>query len=140
MRWAKKIRGRLHYFGRWGRKQGERIVPVQDVKASAREAVNRYNQQRDDLYDGRVLRPKEDGCYALRTLCNEFLTAKMNKVESGGVVPPHARGLRTDLRSDDHALRALLAGGRLAAGRFRGVPEEAGWRDVRRDVTRPATN
>ena len=127
MRWAKKIRGRLHYFGRWGRKQGERIVPVQDVKASAREAVNRYNQQRDDLYDGRVLRPKEDGCYALRTLCNEFLTAKMNKVESGELSRhTHADYERTcgrmithfglswrvdDLRPDDfEAFRKKLAG------------------------------
>jgi integrase len=82
-RWAKKIRGRLHYFGRWGRKQGDRIVHVEDVAASAQDAVDLYNEQRDDLYAGRVPRPKEDQCFTLRQLCNEFLTAKMNLVESG---------------------------------------------------------
>ncbi len=32
-RWAKKIRQALHDFGRWGRKQGDTIVPVEDTVA-----------------------------------------------------------------------------------------------------------
>ena len=53
-RWAKKIRGRLHYFGRWGNTRGGKITPVDDVRASAQEAVDLYNEQRDDLQAGRT--------------------------------------------------------------------------------------
>jgi hypothetical protein len=60
-RCAKKIKGRLHYFGRWGRKQGSKVVRVDDVKASATEAVDLYKEQRDDLYAGRVPRARDDG-------------------------------------------------------------------------------
>lgn len=42
-RWAKKIRGKLHYFGRWGTKQGDKIVQFDDVDASAQKAVDLYN-------------------------------------------------------------------------------------------------
>lgn len=82
-RWAKKVRGKLHYFGRWGTKKGNKIVPVDDVGASAQEAVDLYNHQRDDLHAGRTPRTLDGDGYTLRDLCNEFLTSKMNKLESG---------------------------------------------------------
>lgn len=69
-RWAKKIRGKLHYFGRWNTKQDNKIVHVDDVGASAQQAVDLYNAQRDDLYAGRTARPQRDIGYMLQDLCN----------------------------------------------------------------------
>ncbi|MBP87252.1 MAG: hypothetical protein CMJ64_11110 [Planctomycetaceae bacterium] len=85
-RWAKKIIGRLHYFGRWANTQAGEIIPVDDVDASASEAEELYNAQKIDLHNGR--KPKveslnaDDG-YTIRNLCNEFLTSKLHKVDSG---------------------------------------------------------
>ncbi len=81
-RWAKKIRGKLHYFGRWGTKRSGNIVPVDDVEASAREAVDLFNAQRDDLFAGRTPRPLDDQSYTMRDLCNEFLTSKLDKLNN----------------------------------------------------------
>lgn len=82
-RWAKKIKGKLHYFGRWGTKQGDKIVTVDDVNASALEAARVYDLQREALQAGRTPKPVDDAGYTMRDLCNEFLTAKANKLESG---------------------------------------------------------
>ena len=41
-RWAKKNRGKLHYFGPWGHKRGGQVVPVDDMAASAQQAVDLY--------------------------------------------------------------------------------------------------
>jgi integrase len=59
-RWAKKIRGRTCYFGPWSDWQG---------------ALNKYQEQKDDLYAGRKPRGTVEGL-TLRDLCNQFLTAK----------------------------------------------------------------
>ena len=65
-RWAKKIRGKLHYFGPWDDPQG---------------ALDRYLYARDDLYAGR--KPREDsGGMTVRRLCNCFLTAKQRLLDS----------------------------------------------------------
>jgi len=68
-RWAKKIRGRLVYFGPWGDPQG---------------AVNNYLAQKDDLHAGRTPRPLE-GELTLRELANRFLSAKRALVDSGEI-------------------------------------------------------
>lgn len=83
-RWAKKIRGSLHYFGRWGHKQGSKIVPVDDPEAAANAAVEEYERQRDDLYAGRQPRPKAEGL-TVRDLCNQFLTAKEHLLDTGEI-------------------------------------------------------
>lgn len=86
-RWAKKIRGKLHYFGRWGHRKDGEIAWVDDVEDSARQAVDLYNEQRDDLHAGRKPREKAGPVYTLKQLCNEFLTAKQRRVDSGELSP-----------------------------------------------------
>jgi integrase len=83
-RWCKKIRGRLHYFGRWGNKVGKRLVPVEAVDVSAQQAVDLYNEQRDDLYAGRTPRVKTDGL-TVAELCNRFLTSKQASLDTGEI-------------------------------------------------------
>src|SRR5262245_32062043 len=55
-RWAKKIRGKLHYFGPWS-----------DPEA----ALQRYLDQKDDLLAGRTPRVS-NGCLTLRELLNRY--------------------------------------------------------------------
>ncbi|MBI3462345.1 MAG: hypothetical protein HY000_04695, partial [Planctomycetes bacterium] len=69
-RWAKKIRGKLRYFGPW-----------QNPEA----ALERYLNERDDLYAGRKPRTSADGL-TLRDLLNRFLTAKTHLLETGEIV------------------------------------------------------
>ena len=65
-RWAKKIRGKLHYFGPWSDPDG---------------ALKRYLAQADDLHAGRTPRNYDEE-ETLRHLANAFLTAKENRVNS----------------------------------------------------------
>ena len=69
-RWAKKIRGKTHYFGPWD-----------DWQA----ALNKFQEQRDDLMAGRTPRSNRDGL-TVRDLCNRFLTAKENQRDAGDIV------------------------------------------------------
>ncbi len=68
-RWAKKIRGKLHYFGPW-------VDPD--------SAVAKYLHQKDALHAGRVPRPESDGV-TIRDLCNRFLTAKEQQRDAGDI-------------------------------------------------------
>ena len=68
-RWAKKIRGKLCYFGPWDDPQG---------------ALQRFLDQKDDLYAGRRPRAKSDGL-TLRELCNKYLTAKKHRLVTGEI-------------------------------------------------------
>jgi integrase len=65
--WAKKIRGRLHYFGPWN-----------DPAA----ALKKYEEQKDALHAGRKPREATDGL-TVKDICNHFLNAKQALVESG---------------------------------------------------------
>jgi integrase len=65
-RWCKKVRGKLHYFGK-----------LDDPQA----ALNKWLDQRDDLLAGRTPRSNGDGL-TLRDLANNFLTAKQNLVDT----------------------------------------------------------
>ncbi len=54
--WVKTINGKLHYFGRWGRVVKGQMVRLPDDGWQA--ALDRYTEQRDDLYAGR--KPKTE--------------------------------------------------------------------------------
>lgn len=73
-RWAKKIRGKLHYFGYWRDRPADGWKP----------ALELYQQQRDDLHAGRMPRASTDGV-TIRDLCNRFLTSKQHQVDTGEI-------------------------------------------------------
>jgi integrase len=65
--WAKKIKGKTHYFGVW---------------ADPNSALEEYVRTREDLIAG-VLPVDPDGEVTLRTLCRRFLRDKQMAVASG---------------------------------------------------------
>ena len=70
-RWAKKVRGRLFYFGPWGDPQ---------------RALGKSLDQKDELLAGR--RPRENGCAAtVRDLANAFLRAKRSLADASEMTP-----------------------------------------------------
>ncbi|MAT13773.1 MAG: hypothetical protein CMJ46_00700 [Planctomyces sp.] len=69
-RWAKKIRGKLHYFGPWRDPQG---------------ALQKYIEQRDDLQAGRTPRLRDPDGLSIRELCNRFLTWKKGLLDSDDI-------------------------------------------------------
>jgi integrase len=93
-RWAKKIRGKLYYFGK-----------VQD---GWKPALDKYQREKDDLYAGRKPRAARDGL-TVGALCNRFLEAKRHLVDTSELSP----------RSfvDYHATCKLLVE-HFGAGRF----------------------
>lgn len=69
-RWAKKIRGKTHYFGPWRDPQG---------------ALALYLAQKDDLHAGR--RPSSGEGATVRDALNAFLAAKDGLVQGGEMTP-----------------------------------------------------
>ncbi|GMU24362.1 MAG: hypothetical protein AMXMBFR13_44360 [Phycisphaerae bacterium] len=65
-RWAKKVRGRLVYFGKWDEPEA---------------ALAKWLEQKDDLVAGRTPRTR-DGL-VIGDLCSMFLSARRHKVEMG---------------------------------------------------------
>ncbi len=78
--WQKKIRGKIHYFGRWARRVNGNLERVEGD--GWKEALEEYKAVADDLHAGRTPRVQGDGL-TVADLCNRFLTAKLRKVESG---------------------------------------------------------
>ncbi|MBI1913478.1 MAG: hypothetical protein HYS12_01800 [Planctomycetes bacterium] len=78
--WQKKIRGKIHYFGRWARRVNGKLERIEGD--GWKEALEEYKAQADDLHAGRTPRVKSDGL-TVADLCNRFLTAKVRKVDSG---------------------------------------------------------
>ena len=76
-RWAKKIRGKLHYFGPW---------------ADADAAIAKYLDQRDALHAGRTPHVIGSGP-TVRDLCNRFLTAKEAQRDAGDITLDNVCGL-----------------------------------------------
>ncbi|OAI54006.1 hypothetical protein AYO44_03750 [Planctomycetaceae bacterium SCGC AG-212-F19] len=116
-RWAKKIRGKLHYFGKVDDSPGH----------GADAALKLYLQQKDALHAGLTPRDTSEAL-TVYTLTAKFLTTKERLMEAGDL-SPHSyhdyvattklilkafgrNRLVTDLRPDDfEKLRAKLAKG-----------------------------
>lgn len=82
-RWAKKVRQKTHFFGRWGNTVLGEVVPVDDIDASARVALGELNRQWPYLSEGRTAPPVGvEGC-TIRSLCNLFLTEKQSRIANG---------------------------------------------------------
>jgi integrase len=72
--WAKKVRGRLVYFGK----------VADDPKGKA--ALEKWLEQKDALLAGRTPRVAGDGL-AVRDLCNRFLSNRQAKMHAGELSP-----------------------------------------------------
>jgi integrase len=72
-RWARKIRGKLHYFGRWDGADGN---------TNWEEALADYKAKVDDLQAGRAPRPPSSGVI-VADVVNTFLTDKKHLVDTG---------------------------------------------------------
>lgn len=70
--WAKKIRKKMHYFGRWN-----------DWEV----ALQKYLKQRDDLYAGRKPRSMDEEGLIVQQLVNKFLNTKRILMERGELSP-----------------------------------------------------
>jgi integrase len=108
--WCKKIRGKLHYFGKWDDPDG---------------ALQEYLRVRDDLHAGRT--PRQDAeSLTVKELCNALLNVKKTAATNGELSPRTWAGYKdacdllikylgkcrlvSDLRPDDFAaLRNKLA-------------------------------
>src|SRR5580704_15729308 len=80
--WQKKIRGKIHYFGRWAKRVNGKLVRIDGD--GWKEALELYKAVADDLHAGRTPRVKSDGL-TVANLCNHFLTAKLRKQTSGEI-------------------------------------------------------
>jgi hypothetical protein len=94
-RWAKKIRGKLHYFGPWADPDG---------------ALAKYLEQKDALHAGRKPRETAEGT-TIKDLCNAFLNAKQALMDTGELSPRTWGGYK--MACDE--LLAHLGRGRLVA-------------------------
>src|SRR4051794_18586838 len=65
--WAKKIRGKLHYFGVWADPDG---------------ALAKYLEQKDALHAGVTPRP-EPRALTIKDLANAFLNHKQSLLDAG---------------------------------------------------------
>jgi integrase len=80
--WQKKIRGKIHYFGKWARRVNGKLVRIEGD--GWKEALEEYKTVADDLHAGRTPRVKADGL-TVADLCNRFLTAKLHQREAGEI-------------------------------------------------------
>jgi integrase len=80
--WQKKIRGKIHYFGRWARRVNGKLVRIEGD--GWKEALEEYKKVADDLHAGRKPRLQANGL-TLSDLCNRFLTAKLRQYEAGEI-------------------------------------------------------
>jgi integrase len=93
--WAKKIRGKLHYFGPWADPEG---------------ALASYLKQKDDLHAGRKPRPSA-AAVTVKDVANDFLAAKEALLDAGEL----SRRTWDDYKMVCEVVVAHCGKGRLAA-------------------------
>jgi hypothetical protein len=71
-RWAKKIKGKMEYFGSWA--------------DGSQNALDNYLAWRDDLYSGRRPSKYSSDRFSVRDLCNQFRTSRQSKRDAGELV------------------------------------------------------
>ena len=81
----KKIRGKDHYFGNWGKIVDGKMVRQPDDGLPG--AIEEFNKKKDALYEGREPRDSAGDGLTIKDLCNDFLTAKTELVASGELSP-----------------------------------------------------
>jgi integrase len=104
--WQKKIRKKIHYFGKWGRRVNGKLERLPDDGWQAALAL--YKEEADDLHAGRTPRVKGGGLI-VADLCNKFRTAKQRKLDAGEI---SGRTLDEYVATTDR-LVATFGGGRL---------------------------
>ncbi|WP_010583089.1 tyrosine-type recombinase/integrase [Schlesneria paludicola] len=83
-RWAKKVRQKLRFYGRWGRTVSGEVIPVEDGEKAASDALAEFQRCWPYHSQGREAPDTDDGAFlTLRALANRFLGAKESRVESG---------------------------------------------------------
>ena len=70
--WAKKINGRLHYFGKWSERK---------------QALDKFNAQYADLQAGRNPRPRGEDFITVETACWVYLDYIQQKIDEGDLQP-----------------------------------------------------
>jgi integrase len=103
--WQKKILGRIHYFGRWARVVGGKLVRVEGD--GWQEALELYKAQASDLHAGRTPRVQGDAL-TVADLCNGFLTAKLRQLEAGEI----GRRSFAEYKATTDRLVSMFRGGR----------------------------
>lgn len=78
---AKRIKGKIHYFGRWGRIVGGKMTPL-PYEFAWQEALKIYKKKVDYIQAGPTLPAQPVEKLTLAQLCNQFLTAKQNALNS----------------------------------------------------------
>jgi len=75
-RWAKKILGKFHYFGKW----------TDEPDGGSMAALGRYEEVASDLHAGREPRRSPDGAATVADVCNEYMAAKEHALNAGEIV------------------------------------------------------
>jgi integrase len=84
--WAKKIKGRLYYFGPWGKRVDGEIVWIDD-EGNWKPALERYKAEVDNIHAGRPQRAKAVEGTTVAELCEQFLNAKRRLMENAEITP-----------------------------------------------------
>ncbi len=82
-RWAKKIRSRTRFFGRWSYCRDGQMIPVEDLLGSAQEALEKFQRQWPQLAERYAPAPVSTRGCTLQHLCQSFLAMKRNRLELG---------------------------------------------------------